>query len=141
MKVRKSWEKNPKAQKKLGHLQNEARADRAVTHSDSAYQEHRKRSPGEFEKEKNKDGVHRGPNEDWDHMLDIGCGGTHEPDNIDPLDSAINRSVGSVLAAACRKLCEGTRIKDIVYEYVLDEAGKLIPGADKPPFSRLKRRK
>lgn len=61
-----------------------------------------------------------GVGKDWDHKVDLACGGGHDPNNIWAFDSSVNRSIGSIIGRACRRLCEGTRIKDVVFDYVRD---------------------
>ena len=112
-------------QEKMDGLKSSARNGELVTPTKKRYKKLRKKKPGEFKKDREKDlNRKRKDSEDWDHRNELACGGKHSPKNIYPLDSSYNSSMGSVLGRSCGKLCPGTTIKDIVFEYVLDS----LPG-------------
>jgi hypothetical protein len=52
------------------------------------------------------------PRHDIDHILDLQLGGTHTLDNLQPLLSTVNRSLGSQVAHRIKALPIGTFVKN-----------------------------
>lgn len=69
------------------------------------YEKNRSKSPADL-----KGGESAGPDMDWDHTLELACGGAHDPKNIAKMPADLNRWFGATLGAMCSMLCEGTSI-------------------------------
>jgi hypothetical protein len=114
---------------KLEAMQQAARSGQLKIPSKRTYQKQREQSPGEFATERERQlGRKKRDDEDWDHRVELGCGGKHEATNVFPLDSSYNSSLGNFLGRACRALCEGTIISDIRLKFILPGG----PGASLP---------
>jgi hypothetical protein len=64
----------------------------------------------------NRAGRTRPPNSDIDHMHDLQLGGSDTIGNMLPLNSSVNRSLGSQIGNVIRTMPDGTRINRVIIE-------------------------
>ncbi|HKQ29858.1 MAG TPA: hypothetical protein VJS66_01120 [Burkholderiales bacterium] len=111
---------------KMAAMQQAARDGKLKVPSKRDYDKNRDRDAGEFGRQRERElGRKKRDDEAWDHRIELGCGGKHEPSNVFPLDKSYNSSIGNYLGRACKALCNGTIISAINFKYILK--GK--PGA------------
>jgi hypothetical protein len=109
IKIDKKWLKDPGFLRKQKELNNAANNGSLVKPSPEVYSNNRGQSTGGHT-------TSAGDGKDWDHLVELACGGTNSKSNVAPLDSGINRSMGAMLGRVCGALCAGTQVKEIVWQ-------------------------